>query len=163
MKTKILVALVVAVAAILAATQMNRERGEAQAKETPTQKVLDLVDEITREGPLNRHLMALEKLRKLNDTGVESELAKLAKGSDLALAAFATRALGKRKTGSAKTTLKGMIESSALSKDIRMGAMSVIALHWKDERDLVYLDAKSKSDTEMKAHYGWLKTKVYKK
>ena len=72
---------------------MNRDRGEALADPTPSKKVLDLVAEIQSDRALNLRLMALEKLRKLSDTGVEAELAKLAKGKDLALAAFATRAM----------------------------------------------------------------------
>ena len=163
MRVKIVLLCAVAVVALIVAGQMSRDRGEALADPTPSKKVLDLVAEIQGGGPINRRLMALDQLRKLTDTGVESELEKIATGTDTALAAFATRALGRRKTGTAKSKLKGMVESGTLNKDLRMGAMSAIALHWKDDKDLDYLDAKSKNDADMKAHCGWLKTKVYKK
>ena len=108
-------------------------------------------------------LCAIDALRKSSETGIDDELVKLAKRSDVGLGVAATTALGKRKTSAAKTELKALLESGVVAKNVRIGAMTAIAVHWKDASDIPYLESKTASDSVLKAHSAWLKTNLYER
>ncbi len=128
-----------------------------------SEKVDKLVDYLEGDAALTLKLTALETLRKLTDRGVEDGLEKIAKGSDTELAVFATTALGRKKTTAAKKKLKSLLENGKLEKDVRVGALMAIAVHWKDSGDLEYLESKTKSDTVLADRCAWVKKHIYKK
>jgi len=123
----------------------------------------DLVAYLEGDAALNLKLMALDALRRKTESGIEADIDGVARGDDLRLALFATTALGKKGTSTAKTKLKGIVEDGELTKKLRKMAMTAIAVHFKNSDDLTYLESKSKSDSELKDHYKWLKKHVYGK
>jgi hypothetical protein len=135
---------------------------EAEAGFT-SEATRELVAYLNADGPFNRKLMALEALRQKTETGIEAELVKLAKGSNTRLAVMATTALGRKKSGAAKTALKSLLESEKLNVSVRLGAVSAIAYAWRDSDDLSYLAAKTKDNTRLSAHYIRLKSDVFGK
>lgn len=136
--------------------------GEAQA-DFGSEKVAALVDYIKGKHPDNRKLCAIEALRKKTDSGVEAELAKLAKSGDGVVAVACTTALGRKGGSTAKKELKSILESTKVATSVRIGALSAIAYGWKDSGDLDYLESKTGSDSDLSSHLTWLKKKVYGK
>jgi len=134
--------------------------GEAEAGSSS--KTSEIVAYLKGDAPMNLKLCALNDLRKIDETGVEAAVEGLARGSDRRLAIYACTALGKKKTTVAKTKLKGLVGSSSTDKQVRKSAMTAIAVHWKSLGDLTYLDQKSKGDSDLRAHYLFLKSKIYK-
>ncbi len=147
---------------ILAAVFLAPSSREAEAGYS-SDTVKELVSYLEGDAAFNLKLQALDALRKKTDTGVESDLEKLAKGDDVKLAIFVTTALGKKGTADAKKKLKSLLENGDLDIKVRIGAMSAIAYHWKDSGDLTYLEKKSKGNTTLSSRYAWLKKHVYGK
>jgi hypothetical protein len=127
-----------------------------------SKKVSELVDYVGDDDvALSLRLVALEVLRKKTDSTVEGELEKLATGSEFTIAVFATTALAKKKTTSAKKRLKGILTSTKLKKDVRKSAMAAMAAQFKSRSDLTYMQTVTASDSDLKAFCQWLKTNVY--
>lgn len=76
---------------------------------------------------------------------------------------FVTTALGRKGTSAAKKKLKALLESSSVNVNVRIGALSAIAHHWKDSSDISYLEKQAKSDSKLSSQLTTLKKKVYKK
>ena len=129
---------------------------------TVSDEVKALVTFINSGAAPNLRLCALNDLKALDDDAVETELAKIAKGDDLFIATYATTTLGRKKTKAAKKSLKSLLENTSLDIDVRMGALTAIAVHFKNKGDITYLESKTKSNTKLKARCAWLKTNVYK-
>ena len=125
------------------------------------ESISDLARYVQSGNALSLRLMALEELKNKTGTTVDDELLAIAKGSDFRMAVYATTALGKRKTSTSKAKLKMVLENSKLKKDVRMAAMTAIAVHFKTSIDLTYLWSKASSDQELTARYYWLKQHVY--
>lgn len=126
-----------------------------------SEKTAKLVKYLGSKAPLNLKLLALEILRQRS--GTETDLSKLARGSDVKLAIFATTALGRKKTSAAKEKLKGLLDLASLSTHVRVGAMTAIAVHFKDPGDLSFLESRSRNDATLKARYLWLRSEVYQR
>ncbi len=135
--------------------------GGAQAG-TASDEAKALVAFIESGAASNLRLCALNDLKALDEDAVEAELEKIAKGDDLFIATFATTTLGRRKTTAARKSLKSLLENTSLDTDVRMGALTAIAVHFKDKDDIEYLELKTDSDSKLKARCAWLKTNVYK-
>ena len=151
------VALAVTAAALAFVPDGEAEAGPVSAK---TRKLLRILE--SDQGAALK-LCAIDALRKSTEKGIDDRLEKLAKGPDARLGVAATTALGKRKTKAAKTKLKALLESGVVAKNVRIGAMTAIAVHFKDASDLSYLESKTASDPVPKAHAAWLKTNVYER
>jgi hypothetical protein len=123
--------------------------------------VAELSSFITSGASLNLRLMALDAMRKKSSTAIDDELVKIAKGSDLRIAIYSATALGKRKTTTSKSKLLSLLADTKVKKDVRMAAMTAVAVHFKDSGDLDDLYDEAKSDSDLKAHYLWLKSNVY--
>jgi hypothetical protein len=153
------VVVVLAVSSIVFLTSRSSDAGQSSLGK----KAKSYLAIVKSEQALNLRLMALESLRKSQDSGVDAELVKLAKGKDIPLAVYATRALGKRKTAATKKALKALLEDSKVDRRVRIGAMSAIAYHWRSLSDLSYLESKVKNDTKLASQCAWLKSKIYKR
>jgi hypothetical protein len=79
------------------------------------------------------------------------------------MAVYAAGALGKQQTNDSKRAIKDLITDTKLGAEVRKGAMSALAVHWKDSDDLAWLSEKTGSEAKLKSHYDWLKTRVYGK
>ncbi len=136
---------------------------EAEAKFTSSTKTKELVSYLKSDAAWNLKLQILEELRRRGEQGIDGELVGLAKGSDKKLAIAATTSLGKRKTSAAKTALKGLVTTGSLDGHVRNSAMTAIAVHWKDPSDLTWMERISRSDSGLRAHYLFLKSRIYKR
>jgi len=154
------VVLIVAALAVATVLVIGKAPREAEAGFT-SEKVKSLVSYLGSGAPHNLKLMALDALRKKTDSGVEGELEKIAKGKDTRLAVAATTALGRKKSTTAKTRLKGLLENKKLSSPVRVGALSAILYSWKDKGDFTYLASKTEGDAKLTAHYTRIKTKLF--
>ena len=161
MKTPLALILVLAAVIAIIVSLTNRDGGKALADPTPSQEVLDLLAEIKSDASLNIRLMALEKLRRTDDASTESELENLVRGSDARIAAFAAGALGRVGTESAKSRLLGIAGSTSLGTDARAGAMTAVAVHWKDSDDLDALEDRAGTNERLQAHCTFLEQNVY--
>jgi len=155
-------ALALLAAAGLAGALLLFPGGPAEAGFT-SESTEKLVDYVKSDAALKLRLMALDALRKKTETGIETELSKIASGKDSVTAVYACSALGRKKTSKAKTKLKALVEDTKLKKEVRKGAMSAIAVHWKSSSDLTWLQSKTSSDSELKAYTSWLKSNVFEK
>lgn len=125
--------------------------------------VEDLVAYVKSDASWNLRLQALEALRKKDADGIEGELDDLARGSDLRLAVAATTSMGRMTGSTAKSKLKKILEAKSLDTEVRIGALSAIAYHWKDADDLSYLEKESKNDSKLLSAYKDVKKRVYGK
>ena len=116
---------------------------------------------ITGPAPLNLRLMALEKLRKKSDSGVVAQLDAIAKGDDKRIAIYATTALGKVKTTAAKAKLKALLESTSVDMNVRIGALSALAQHWRSSSDRSYLEDRCEGSSRLAARLAWIEEHVY--
>lgn len=139
---------------------LPREQAEAGFTSEATK---DLVKYAKSGAALNLRLQALEAIRKRNETGIEAELESLARGSDRVLAVYSCTTLGRKNTTAAKSSLKALFESGSTDKMVRKSAMTAIAVHWKDADDLSYFDSKTTGDSDLRAHYLFLKSKIYRR
>jgi hypothetical protein len=110
---------------------------------------------------LNLRLKALDDLKANGTADATTALEAVAKAGDLQVASAACAALGRMKTSGSKSKLKGVLETSSLSTEIRMAAAACIAEGWKDSGDISYLADKC-TGTKLEAHLVVLKAKVYK-
>jgi hypothetical protein len=110
---------------------------------------------------LNLRLKALDDLKANGTTDATAALEDVAKSGDLRVASAACAALGRMKTAGSKSKLKGVLETSSLSTEVRLSAAACIAEHWKDSGDISYLSEKC-TGTALSAHLKVLKSKVYK-
>lgn len=121
----------------------------------------ELVQYIQSGASLNLRLMALEVVRK--KSGSTADLVAIAKGNDLAIAAYACGSIGRQNTSDAKTALKDLVTNTKLGTEVRKAAMSAMASTWQSEDDLAWLKREVASDSGLKTHANWLETYVYEK
>lgn len=138
---------------------LPRERAEAGFTSKSTQK---LVKFLKSGAAPNLKMQALEVVRKRDESGIEAALVSLAKGSDRVLAIYCTTALGKRGGSASKDALKSLFESTSTDQLVRKSAMTAIAVHWKASQDLSYLEARTRDDSDLRAHYEFVKSKIYR-
>ena len=139
---------------------LPREQAEAGFTSEATK---DIVKFLKSGAAQNLKMQALEALRRSSDSGIEAELESLARGSDRLLAVYSCTTLGRKNTTAAKSSLKALFQSGATDTLVRKSAMTAIAVHWKDADDLTYLDARTTGDSELRAHYEFLKSKIYRR
>ena len=123
--------------------------------------VAELSKFVTSGAAVNLRLCALDALRRKVSSAIDDELVKIANGSDLRIAIYSTTSLGKRKTTTSKAKLLSLLANTKVKKDVRMAAMTAVAVHFKNSGDLDTLYDEAKSDSDLKAHYLWLKSNVY--
>jgi hypothetical protein len=163
-KRRLLITLAALVAVVAVGWLVPLLREEpAEAALSSTASLDDYGKYVTGSAPLNLRLMALDKLRKKTDSGVEAQLDAVARSDNKVIAIYATGALGRKKTASAKAKLKALLESASVDMNVRIGALSAIAIHWKDADDRSYLDDKSKGNSRLAARFAWLDTNVYER
>jgi len=141
-------------------------RGEAEAglsSDLAESSVTDLRKYVEGGAAPNLKMLALETMRKSSDAGVEDELVTIAKGRDLRMAIYAATTLGRRKSSDSKSALKDLVTNGKLGTEVRKGAMTAIAVHWKDAGDLSWLKSKTADDATLSGHAGWLEDHVYGK
>ena len=141
-------------------------RGEARAglsADLAEYSVTDLRKYVQSEAAGNLKLLALEILRKSSDAGVEDELVTIARGTDLRMAVAASTTLGRRKVSASKGALEDLVTDRDLGTEVRMAAMTAIAVHWKDADDLEWLESKASTDSRLSGHAAWLKIAIYRK
>ena len=120
--------------------------------------VTDLRDYVEGRASLNLRLMALDALRRKTDSGVDDALGAIAGGTDLRVAIMSTTALGKRRS---KSVLLDLVTDEKLAKEVRMAAMTAVAVQWKDPDDLEWLVSKAGTDSVLSGHAEWLESHVY--
>jgi hypothetical protein len=121
----------------------------------------DLVKYVQGGAALNLRLLAVEVLRKRDDS--TGSLVEIVKGSDLATAAYGCAALGRQGSSDAKAALQDLVTNTKLGTEVRKAAMSAIAAHWKEAEDLKWFEKQTGSDSALKSHCEWLGTCVYEK
>lgn len=134
--------------------------GPAQANPDEAE-VAKLVAYLKDRHPRNLKAVALDALRR--KSGAEAKLEELARGSDLYVAVAATTQLGKKGTAAAKSALFDLFEDGDLKANVRLSAMTAIAVGWKDEGDLDDLEETAAGRSELSARLAWLEEKVYGK
>jgi hypothetical protein len=145
-RRKLIPVLLLLAATVLAGALFLFPGGPAEAGFT-SESTEDLVDYVKSDAALNLRLMALDAIRKKSESGIETELEKIAKGKDTVIAVYACTTLGRKKSSKAKTALQAIVEDTKLGKEVRKGAMSAIAVHWKSSSDLTWLQSKTSSDS----------------
>lgn len=110
---------------------------------------------------LNLRLMALEELKKDASSAALDALEAIAKEGDLPLQMAACAQLGRVKSASSKTRLKGLLEDSQQTSEVRVAAAACIAEHWRDEGDISYLEDQCSGDAKLSAHCEVIKSVVY--
>jgi hypothetical protein len=118
----------------------------------------DLTKYVQGPAALSLRLMALDAIRRRTDSGVDDALVAIAGSTDLRVAIISTTALGKRRS---KSTLKDLVTDGKLAKEVRMAAMTAVAVQWKDPDDLSWLASKAGSDSTLSGHAKWLETHVF--
>lgn len=136
---------------------------KAATADFTSDSLTDLVAYVKGDHPDNLKLCALRALRKKTDSGVETELGKLAKATKGMVAIAATTQLGAKKSDDAKKELKSILTDTKVATSVRIGALSAIAYGWKDSKDLTDLESKTKDDSKLSSQLTWLKTNVYEK
>jgi hypothetical protein len=112
---------------------------------------------------LAQRLRALDDLKAIDSTAAAAALAEIAEGKDIRVSAAACAQLGRMKSSGSKSALKGLLEDTGARSDVRNAAAAAIAIHWKDEDDLDYLEEKSEGDAKLSPFVGMLKSRVYGK
>ena len=164
MKTKLWLPCLVVISAAGGALFLASSGEEAEASFT-SEATKDLVKFAKSGASLNLRLQAIQALVEKTETGIEAELEGIAKNGDRRIAIFACTALGKRRSSAAKSSLKNLFQSTSLSTLTRKSAMSAVAVHWKDPDDLAYFDTRTRilGDSDLRAHYLFVKSRIYRR
>jgi len=131
---------------------------EAAAAGSPTAGLSDLARYVEGRAALNLRLVALETLRRTS--GSTDQVVAIARGSDLAIAAYACSALGRTGSPDAKQALKDLVTNDTIGVEVRKAAMSAFAAHWRTTGDRDWLEDEVGSHPALGSHFEWLESHV---
>ena len=110
---------------------------------------------------LGQRLGAVEELRLIGSDSALAALEDIARTGDLHIATAACAALGRTESSSSKDRLKGLLEDTQLSTNLRISAATCIAEHWRDSGDKDYLEEQAEGNAALASQVEVLKSKVY--